>query len=355
MPTPSKLSLKVHPAWLRLRKVVQYLVLGLFLVLFLMSRYQNPGNNWIDWFMRLDPLLGLTSMIASRTFLLSSALGLGVAIVLALVAGRFWCGWLCPLGTTLDLFTFKKTHAGKLPDGLRSIKYGLLLTLLVASFLGNLTLLFLDPLTILYRSLTSSIYPGLNQMVAAVEKTLYPFPVFQEPISWLESVLRPALLPVLPQYFNQAVLLGLVFFGVIALNFLAPRFWCRYLCPLGGFLGMISKVAIFRRGVGETCRNCSLCSRRCPTGTINPTKGYISDPAECTLCLECFKNCPETTIEVHLPFKPAAWNSYDPHRRELLVSAAAAVAGVAFFKAVQMSPIRMYSCCARRGLMRNGF
>jgi MauM/NapG family ferredoxin protein len=248
-----------------------------------------------------------------------------------LVAGRAWCGWLCPLGTTLDLLTIKKAYANKMPEALRSVKYGLLMVILMASLFGNLTLLIFDPLTILYRSLAYAILPVLNQGLTAAETLLFPIPFFQDPISWLEGFLRPTIFPLALQYFSQAILFGAVFVGVIALNFLAPRFWCRYICPLGGFLGIFSKTAIFRREVGDSCRDCSLCSRRCPTGTIDKTRGYISDPSECTLCLDCFKNCPDSALTVHSPLRPAARNHYDPSRRELLAAAVVSAAGVALF------------------------
>jgi polyferredoxin len=295
--SPSKTN-RIHFTWITLRKGVQGLALLFFIGAFLISRQNAPGNDWIAYVMRFDPLLALTSMIASRTFITASVIELLLAVALALVAGRAWCGWLCPLGTTLDLLTIKKAYANKMPEALRSVKYGLLMVILMASLFGNLTLLIFDPLTILYRSLAYAILPVLNQGLTAAETLLFPIPFFQDPISWLEGFLRPTIFPLALQYFSQAILFGAVFVGIIALNFLAPRFWCRYICPLGGFLGIFSKTAIFRREVGDSCRDCSLCSRRCPTGTIDKTRGYISDPSECTLCLDCFKNCPDSTLKI---------------------------------------------------------
>ena len=323
---------KKYSRWILVRKVVQFFFLAVVIVLFLISRQDTPGNDLIDYFFRFDPLLAISSMVASRTFLLTSAIESGLAIILAIVAGRAWCGWICPLGTILDSTTIKKTNATKLPESLRSIKYGLLLMILTAALFGNLTLMFFDPLTIFYRSLTNVFLPILNQAVTVVENFLYPIPFFQDPLTWLESVLRPNLLPNSLQYFSQAILFGFVFFSILALNILAPRFWCRYICPLGGFLGLFSKFSIFRREVGESCRDCTLCSKRCPTGTINPNQGYVSDPSECTLCLECLKNCPDSTIKAHSPLKPGIRQSYDPSRRQLLISGAASIAGIALLK-----------------------
>jgi ferredoxin len=106
--------------------------------------------------------------------------------------------------------------------------------------------------------------------------------------------------------------------GVIALNLFSPRFWCRYLCPLGGLLGLISKFALFRRKVGPECQGCKLCTSTCPTGTIDPGKDYASDPSECTLCLDCLETCPRSLITFSPRFSIARWNEYDPGRRDAI-------------------------------------
>ena len=329
--------------WVTLRKSVQGLALLAFLVLFLASRRGGLAGNLVNIPLRLDPLVVLSHLLSSHTLLAGSALAL-IIILLTLVFGRAWCGWLCPLGTTLDLFSFnrgrKKNHQDP-AESWRSAKYGLLLVVLVAALLGNLTLLFLDPLTILVRTLTVSIWPALDRVVTAVETVLFPVPFFSQPIAELESILRPEVLPTEPVYYRDAILFFIVFLGVIGLNFFAQRFWCRYLCPLGGLLGLVSKLALFRRKVGEDCKNCSLCDKHCPTGTIDPTKGYASDPSECTMCLECLDVCPRSSIKFNPGVKPASWNSYDPDRRQVLYSIATAVAGVALLRG-ENNPTRPY-------------
>ena len=194
-PLSTRKSIKINSIWFSLHKGIQYLALLVFVCLFLISRQNNPGNYWIAFVMRFDPLLALSSMLASRTIILSSAVELLLAVALAIVAGRAWCGWLCPLGTTLDLFTIKKANTLKMPERLRSVKYGLLLVILMAALFGNLTLLIFDPLTILYRALTYTILPVLNQGLTGLETLLYPIPFLQDPITGLEGLLRPTIFP----------------------------------------------------------------------------------------------------------------------------------------------------------------
>ena len=320
-------------AWVTARKAVQIGTLLLFLGIFLGSHQDGLAGDLLNIPMRLDPLLMLEHLFASRAFLASSALAL-LVLLLSLVFGRAWCGWICPLGTVLDLIPLqsgrKKRSAPA--EGWRRLKYILLLTSLAAALLGNLTLLFLDPLTIVQRTLTVSFWPAVDRIVTAVEARLYLLPAFAGPISVVDSLLRPALLPVQPLYYRDAFLFATIFLGVIALNLFAERFWCRYLCPLGGLLGLASKLAIFRRRVGEECKGCVLCTDICPTGTIDPAQGYRSDPGECTLCMNCVDICPRGLNAFRPGLSLAGRAPYDPGRREVLGAIGAAVVGVSLFQ-----------------------
>jgi polyferredoxin len=320
--------------WIILRKTVQYLLLAVFMMLFVSARKGGWPGNVVNVFMRLDPLTALSHFMASRIFLSGSALAL-ITVLITIVFGRAWCGWICPLGTTLDLFSLDKWRNKKKKDPseqLRSIKYWALFTILFAALLGNLSLLFLDPLTILFRTLAISVWPALDQIVSAVETLLFQIPVFSSPISILEGFIRPYFLPSEPVLYRDTLIFAVVFFSVIALNLAAPRFWCRYLCPLGGLLGLISKIALFRRVVSEDCKNCALCDKSCPTGTIDPDRGYASDPSECTMCLECLEACPRSSIQFKPGITPSGWRKYDPNRRQILASFGIAAASVALLQ-----------------------
>jgi polyferredoxin len=324
------------------RKAVQILTLLGFLALFVASRRGGWPADLVNLPMRLDPLATLAHLLASRTLLAGSAVAL-LTVLLTLLVGRAWCGWLCPLGTLLDLFPLERwrrsrTRSEVTPaEGWRKVKHALLLAVLFAALLTNLSLLVFDPLTILLRGLSTGVWPALDRVFTVTETVLYQgFPDG----SWLQSVLgeailaidrwaRPAAFPLEPVYYRAAWIYLAFLVAVIALNVFASRTWCRYACPLGALLGLLSKAALIRRVVGPECKGCLLCTRACPTGTIRAEKDYASDPAECTVCMECLEACPRGGIRFHPNIKMALWNEYDPSRRQALITMGAVIAGVA--------------------------
>jgi ferredoxin len=323
---------KSYRHWITARKVTQYVSFLIFLVLFVLARQRNAPAGISNLAMRVDPLVMLAHLFVSRVYLLGATIAL-LTIILSILFGRAWCGWICPLGTILDLVSPRSPgQARNISDSWRKFKYGLLMVILAAALFGNLSLLLFDPLTLLYRTLTTSLWPALDQLVTALEATLYRTPALAAPIATLDQWLRPVLLPSEPMYYRQATLMAVVFLGVIALNWITPRFWCRYLCPLGGLLGLVSKFSLFRRQVSDDCKGCGLCSPVCPTGTIDPDQGYASDPGECTMCLDCLEACPRSSINFTPAFSTAQWNHYDPGRRTALLSIGGALLGITLLK-----------------------
>jgi len=320
--------------WITFRKSVQYLALLITLAFFVLSQNAKTEGDFVNIPVRLDPLLTLSHLLSSRIFLLASTISL-VTVLLTFVFGRAWCGWLCPLGTILDLFSmnrWRRKYSTVPHEGWRRVKYILLLIILAAALFGNLSLLIFDPITILFRTLSTSVWPALDQVILAAEGTLYRIPALAKPVTIFDSWVRPLILPSQPMHYRNAVLFALIFTSIIALNLVQPRFWCRYLCPLGGLLGILSKFAIIRRGVSEGCKGCNLCEKTCPTGTIDPENNYASDPSECTMCLDCLESCPRNHVEFKAHVSLAQWNEYDPGRREVLAAIGTAIAGIALFR-----------------------
>ena len=249
--------------WQYPHRTVQFLFLGLFLYLFIGLGSGTSLSIPPNLFFRLDPLLALSSMLAARQFILLFIPAL-IFLLVTLALGRVWCGWVCPLGTILDLYG----HRGRrnFPWWIRQIKYFILSFILIVAIFSILPLNFFDPLTILWRGLS-----GIKQLIMVPSS------------GW----------PVLILPFNI----------VLALNLFARRAWCRYLCPLGGLLGLISKVAWFKRRV-ERMDQVTPCKLDCPAGTN--VAGYVA-----LISQGRFKEAVDLIKEVN-PF-PAVCGHICPH------------------------------------------
>lgn len=317
---------RTRSRWRRLRQAVQAASLIAFLALFLAARSPEP-REVVALPFRLDPLAVLAQAMAGRVVLATSAVAL-VTGGLTLVFGRVWCGWLCPLGTLLDVVTPRRRRPPRDSlEGWRAGKYLSLAAVLLGALFGSLTLLLLDPITIVYRALATGLWPALDSLVTGVERWAYNFEALREPVLWLDGVLRPALFPMQPAPATAGLGAVLLLAGILALNWVVPRFWCRALCPLGGLLALLSKLALTRRDVNPACSGCRACVRLCPTDTIRVDRNFASDPAECTVCMDCVDGCTrkDTTFRF-LPPRPA-WESYDPQRRQALAVLGASAIG----------------------------
>jgi polyferredoxin len=287
----------------RIRKVVQVVSLVTFLGLTLAA--MGWGANWVPGtiFSRLDPLVGLASMIASRGFSLYWAAAL-ITLVATIVLGRAWCGWVCPVGTLIDVLPGRKRTGDKaLSRGWQLGKYALLAVVLGSAALGSLGPMILDPITIATRPLQEIIRPLLGRDAVAHNSSLG---------LTNQSVQLVALLSLLP----LAIALGL--------NAVEKRFWCRNLCPLGGLLALVSLSPGIRRFVNvESCTSCGRCASVCPSGAIRSDDSYNSSDAACITCMSCVDECPSGACT--FPLTPASEfiPPYMPDRRAALYAVGA--------------------------------
>ena len=317
--------------WRRARQVVQALSLLLSLALVAYTSRDVSGFMASDLLVRLDPLAAMASMLSARRWLSRFLPALGV-VTATLVLGQFWCGWLCPLGTLIDWISPRPQGRPPLTTRWRKVKYGLLFVILFAALLGNLTLMVLDPLTIFVRSVATVVLPALNWLIIQAEIALYPVAFLRGVLDAVDSVLRGPLLSYKQPHYSGIVPLVAMLAGVLALNLVARRGWCRYLCPLGGLLSLLSKASWLKRKRSPSCAYCGVCEEGCRMGTIDLNHDHAIDSGECILCMDCAVNCPEEAISFGGDWRLDWGEAYDPSRRQILGALGISLGGLALLR-----------------------
>ena len=188
-----------------------------------------------------------------------------IVIVITLVAGGIFCGWLCPFGTLQDwIYKLGKkmgiktfTIPAKLDKYLVWLKYVVLAAIMFATFNGvKLVFAEFDP------------YRAFFHMSIETE-------------------------------------MGYILIGLTILtSLLYGRFWCKYLCPMGAIVLPLSKLGLLKVRKGEGCTGCNICMKNCTMRLKN-----IGDLG-CNNCMECITDCPSASkaIDVKLATKKSTYS-----------------------------------------------
>lgn len=198
------------------------------------------------------------------TNLLNFSILLGV-LGMAMLSGRSFCGWICPLGTVQDYIhnlkyrllpaqqerlSLPKQQPGKInlnsvqQQKLRYLKYFILAAVIGFS--------------------VWTVYPPLHSICPA--RALFSFQL-TTPLLWLVLVL------------------------FVISSLLVERFSCRYLCPLGAVLAPFNKISPLRLTANrDKCSGCGQCSSECPMNIQDIPSNLRS--SECIQCLNCQDSCP---------------------------------------------------------------
>ena len=231
-----------------LRRSFQAVSFAIFAATFLAALNYSKGLIPPGILFRIDPLITLVMSIAGR----SVAPGVFVSafmLVFAVVSGRLFCGWMCPLGAMQDAigFIIRKKPEKNIPFGApgRAVKFFVLAAVLaITAIAGTGGAMIADPLVMMSNLIT----------------------------------------------LNLALPNALMLLAAAAPVFFVRRFWCRFLCPLGALYAIPALAAPFRRVVAKGgCNSCGACYRDCRMGAIRKDASYVKH--ECVLCMDCIYSC----------------------------------------------------------------
>jgi MauM/NapG family ferredoxin protein len=328
-----------HLVWLR--RTTQTLFLCFFLFLLIESRL--PQDIYVDYsgafsapqdlrldqpvtfFFQLDPLVGISSLLSGHHLIKGFLWGLAI-VVLAIFLGRVFCGFICPFGAIHHavgsckptLKGDRRVKVNQKSSGLK-IKYFILIALLVAAVFGlNLTGL-MDPISFLFRSVALAILPGLGLGLRSMFDALAVSDIkVINLMSYGAEMLVSPVFGYTQQAYQTAWFIGLLFLFILFLNRIRPRFWCRFLCPLGALLGIFSRFSILRLvKYEEKCTQCNLCVKHCQ-GAASPRPDQNWETAECHMCFNCFNVCPEDALSFGFSWTPKLTQKPDIGKRAVL-------------------------------------
>jgi MauM/NapG family ferredoxin protein len=311
---------------MRFQRLLQLPLFLFFLFLLWLAAYPLPSWFEVDLFLRLDPLIALGSMSVARTFIPKAVWAL-VVLGLSLLLGRVFCGYLCPMGATIDLWDWVNRKRGKVKgensfEGagrLRNLKYLILIALAGSAVVGISWIFLFSPLSLMTRFYSFVLYP-IGLMVVNLFLDLLR-PLF--PHLGLESL---SFVRYSVPLFNTNLFVAFLVLSILLLGMIQPRFWCRSVCPAGAIFALFSLRPLFRRAVSEKCTSCGRCVRACPMGAI--AEDFVRTAhSECITCLKCQEVCPEGAITFKVGAKvPRLSPEINLERRKVLGAGATGLA-----------------------------
>ncbi len=301
---------------MRISRIIQILSFSLFLFLLWLAAFPLPSWLPVDMFLWFDPLISLGTMLTARTIVPALMWAL-IILILTLFLGRFFCGYICPMGSTIDFFDWlikkkkKRKQNDIIPVKYRFVKYILLCFVLGTALIGLSSVFLFSPLSIITRFYSFVIYPLILMTGNLILDIL-------RPIAYFVGLEGMAYAYFSVPAFNTNLFTFLLVIFILCMGLIQPRFWCRNICPSGAIFALCSKKPILRRTVSDGCSQCGKCFRGCPMEAV--TDDFTgTDHSECIACLKCRDICPENVIRFgNEKFENNLSPGFDFNKRQLL-------------------------------------
>ncbi len=358
-----------------IRRISQLLFLSLFVWFCIVLTPGDAAWQWTGWpynaLLQLDPLVAVATVLATGALYAGLAWA-AITLLFTLLFGRVFCGWICPMGTLHQAIGFlgrraipKRADRANLnrPHPAQAVKYGLLAFLLALGaggalrraaqsddlarsvaglFIAGLLAAIMWVVLLRKGGVRRSVAGWIAVVLLLVAATPAAGPLLQgslqtgllDPIPLLHRSVQLVVLPwadqghgvlfTSPRHYAGAGLIGFLFLAFLLLNLWRPRFYCRFICPLGALLGSMAPLALFRPAKKyDECTHCRRCEEDCE-GACDPD-GELR-LAECVACMNCLRACPDSVFTYRAaPSASGEIRKPDVNRRGLLAAAAAGV------------------------------
>lgn len=261
----------------------------------------------------------------TRIQFVPALLALNITVLLCLFAvtflfGRVYCSFICPLGIWQDVVNWfagrvNRRKKYKFRKAKTILRYSMLAAVIVA-FLSGMTFLLglLDPYSMYARisvNVFKPVYLEANNLIAALLEKFDNYTLYYVDVA-VRSVLS----------FCVAVVSLLV---VSWLSFKYGRLYCNTICPVGTFLGVISKYSLFKIRIDENkCNSCGLCATKCKASCIN-SKEHQIDYSRCVDCFDCLDACKQKALSYTYVTASKTLKESNEGRRNFLTVAGASL------------------------------
>lgn len=296
-------------------KVVRRAIALLFFIVLMLAFIDFTGliSHWI-----FEPFLSLQFIPSILKFLVMGgmvALGFVIILLITILFGRFYCSAICPLGIMQDIISriarkFRKRKINRYSQPYTLTRYIILGIVVLSLFTGSIFLLnLLDPYS-LFGKIWSGIFRPIviftNDSISGLLEYFSIYVLFPHGVKNANLALVA---------FASAMLLF-----IILLASFRGRLYCNLICPVGTFLGLISKFSIFKIKIDKTsCNRCGKCSTVCKSECID-VKNQEVDFTRCVSCYNCIGVCPEKGIKYYKPSKAITSQNTDSGKREFVTS-----------------------------------
>ena len=296
----------------RLTQVFFFLLFLWFCVVATVGERWCELRGWpINWLLQLDPLVALGTVLTTHKLYAGLVWG-APTLALTILLGRFFCGWICPFGALHQavgwLGRSRRRHTERVAmnqfNRAQALKYYVLITFVVAAAGGVLLSGWLDPIPFMHRSINLFLLALCGGGAA-------------------------------PRVYAGAWFIAALFLATVLANIWIPRFYCRFICPLGALFGLLVRWTPWRIGKRKAeCNECQLCEDHCE-GACDPF-GKIR-LSECLMCMNCLRACRQQQL-TYGTTRSVAGELPSPQltRRGFVVAAAA---GLASAPAVRVSGV----------------
>ena len=253
------------------------------------------------------------------------SLGFIAIIILNLLFGRIYCSTICPFGILMDIITW---FSGKTRKKKRKrfflfarpyniLRYTLLIITILFFLFGSVVMLtFLDP------------YGNFGRISSNLGRPV--FYIFNNLLSQImESFNNYSIHPATLEGYNIiSVIFSFVILLIITyLSFKHGRLFCNTICPVGTFLGFLSKYSLFQIHLDKNeCTSCRLCERECKSQCIN-SKDIEVDFSRCVGCFNCLDTCKHNAIDYKISLKKSTFSQPDLGKRQFISKSLAYLIG----------------------------